>query len=462
MNRPALLLFAHQARSYAALIIDYVRRVDVDLLVLASKPRDERDLDELRRLGIARLWHVADDYLDESHVGPVLADAKAEGWDVQAALATFEGYRVLMALTNQRLGATDADPDALRHCMDKYTCRSTLAEFGLSRARAALLDAASLPRLRASGRSLFVKPRRGAGSFACFRFDAGVTAERLAALQAQMREDKSFRAIFAGQFDFIAEDWLPGDEYSLEVITVDGDSHVIGVHAKYLDDSSGTTLETGNSLPAPRLTDAQQLAGEQYVARCLSVLGLRDGCYHVEARHDARDGHWDVIEINARMGGALINQSVGVFTDGLSMLELWVRTLCHGAAGAAPAARSLWRTELAALRESTRRRAGALRHGTVFFSRYGERNRTLQTLSIAQLDPQPDVVDLPVREGTHLPDSERGIFILNALWKVPIADIDAQLESLAAMLDQKLVVRYVVGDSQARGSAADIQAKEKP
>lgn len=454
MARPALLLFAHQARSYAAMIKDYVRRFDVALLVLSSRPRDARDLTELSALGVARLWHVEDDYLDESHVGPVLNEARAEGYAVIAALATFEGYRVLMALTNQRLGAIDADPQALRDCMDKYLCREALGEAGLSRARATVLDAGSLDALRVSGRRLFVKPRRGAGSFACFLFDDALTIERLATLQRQMREDRAFRAIFAGQFDFIAEDHLPGDEYSLEVMVADGEAHVIGVHAKYLDDSSGTTLETGNSLPAPRLSDAQQFAGERYAARCLSALGLREGCYHIEARHDPSDGHWDVIEINVRMGGALINQSIGIFTGGLSMLELWVRALCS----VTPHQRKALRAQFAALRESERRAGGDMTQGTVFFSRYGERNRRLEQLSIAQLQPQPDIVDIPVREGMQLPDSERGIFILNALWKVPIPEIDHRLRSLAAMLDEKLVVRY----SDAAGSAAHSTAKEKP
>jgi biotin carboxylase len=454
MDRPALLLFAHQARSYAGLIQEYVRRLDVALLVLSSRPRDPRDLADLSALGVDRLWHVEDEYLAEAHLDPVLDQARAEGYGVVAALATFEGYRVLMALANRRLVAADADPQALRDCMDKYLCREALAREGLSRARASVLDAESLPALRSSGRRLFVKPRRGAGSFACFRFDDSVTPGRLAALQRQMREDRAFRAIFAGQYDFIAEDQLAGDEYSLEVLVADGEAYVVGVHAKYLDDSSGTTLETGNSLPAPRLADAQQLAGERYAARCLAALGLREGCYHIEARHDPRDGHWDVIEINVRMGGALINQSVGVFTGGLSMLELWVRMLCAAAADR----REALRARLAALRESTRRAAGELSHGSVFFSRYGQRNRRLEQLSIAQLQPPPDVVDLPVREGMQLPDSERGIFILNALWKVPIADIDRQLHALSAMLDEKLVVRY----SDAAGSAAPSTAKEKP
>lgn len=268
-----------------------------------------------------------------------------------------------------------------------------------------------------------------------------------------MRGDLAFRAIFAGQFDFIAEDYVTGDEYSFEVIAAGGRSYVVGVHAKYVDDATGTTLEMGNSLPAPRLSDAQQLAGEQFIDACLSTLHLSEGCYHIETRYDSTLNHWDIIEINTRMGGALINQSVGIFTNGLSMLELWVRTLCRPRSSG-----DAWLTQLAALRESTRRASGALTHGTVFFSRYGERNRTLEALSIDALTPAPDVVDMPVHANTHLPDSERGIFILNALWKVPISLIEEQLTALADMLDDNLVVRY----SDAAATVADTTTQEKP
>jgi biotin carboxylase len=458
MSTPALLLFAHQARSYATMIKAFTDRLGVALVILSSKPRDPRDLEQTAAVGAARLWHVEDEYLDDSHVETVLAEARNEGIEVIAALATFEGYRLLMARANRLLGAVDADPGALRTCMDKLLCRQRLSLTGLSRARAVVLDAATLPALQAAladGRPSFVKPRRGAGSFACFRFDETVTLDRLHALQDQMRGDKAFRAIFAGEFDFIAEDYVRGDEYSFEVIASAGETYVIGVHAKYVDDASGTTLEMGNSLPAPRLTDAQQLAGERFVGRCLAALQLHEGCYHIETRYDAGSDHWDIIEINARMGGALINQSVGVFTNGLCMLELWVQTLCNASTGAAAREQ---RAKLTALRESTRRSKGEIDYGSVFFSRYGERNRTLEVLSIDQLNPPPHVVDIPVRPNTKLPDSERGIFILNALWKVPVVAIAEQLYVLSAMLDDKLVVRY----SDAAAIAADTTTQEKP
>ncbi|MFP3561065.1 carboxylate--amine ligase, partial [Paraburkholderia sp. SIMBA_049] len=88
---------------------------------------------------------------------------------------------------------------------------------------------------------------------------------------------------------------------SFEVIAADARSYVIGVHAKYLDDATGTTLEMGNSLPAPALSDAQQREGEQFIEQCLAALRLSDGCYHIETRFDGRAGRWDIIEINARM-----------------------------------------------------------------------------------------------------------------------------------------------------------------
>jgi len=116
------------------------------------------------------------------------------------------------------------------------------------------------------------------------------------------------------------------------------------------------------------------------------------------------------------------------------------------------------RGKLGRLRESRRRRDKDMVHGTVFFSRYGERNRTLETLSIAALTPPPDIVDTPVREGTKLPDSERGIFILNALWKVRTPDIARELQAFSTMLDEKLVVRY----SDAAADAAHSIPKEKP
>jgi len=438
VTQKALLLFAHQGRSYLPLVLQALEALNVVCLVLSSKPRDPVDLANLRACDPAELWEVDHEFLDELHVDASLKRAHAAGYQVVGALATFEGYRVLMASTNQKLQAVDAQPAVLVRCMDKYLCRKALYEQGLSHAAVDIVDADHIELLHRSGKHRFLKPRRGAGSFACFRLDATFSKEKLHALQQQMRDDLAFRAIFSGQFEFIAEDYISGDEYSFEVLVAQGESFVIGVHAKYLDDSSGTTLETSNSCPAPRLDNNQQLTGERYIQRCLSALDLDEGCYHIEARDDSEAEIWDIIEINARMGGALINHSIGVFTDGTSMLDLWVQAVCRNN----PSEHADFHRRLTRLRESDRRGAESITHGTVFFSRYGERNRTLSNISIETLPRQPDICELPVRVGTRLPDSERGIFILNALWRVDVNEISDELDRLSTMLDQHFVTEY--------------------
>ncbi|CAE6872008.1 hypothetical protein R69746_08498 [Paraburkholderia aspalathi] len=114
MSTPTLLLFAHQARSYASMIREYVDRLGVTLVILSSKPRDPRDLEQLAAVGVARLWQVDDEYLNELHLETVLAQARDEGFGIVAALATFEGYRLLMAHTNVLLGANEQPRSKLR------------------------------------------------------------------------------------------------------------------------------------------------------------------------------------------------------------------------------------------------------------------------------------------------------------------------------------------------------------
>ena len=120
------------------------------------------------------------------------------------------------------------------------------------------------------------------------------------------------------------------------------------------------------------------------------------------------------------------------------MLELWILSLC----ASDNESRENLRVELERLRESRRRASNRIEEGTVFFSRYGERDRTLCRISVDRLPRKPDICDLPVRDGTRLPNSERGIFILNALWKVPVSEIARELHDLASMLDEYLVVEY--------------------
>ncbi|WP_206074688.1 ATP-grasp domain-containing protein [Pseudoalteromonas rubra] len=434
MKEKALLVMAHQGRSYIKLIRAYLDALNVTCLVVSSQPRDEQDLALLREHS-AQVWVLPEPYISAQGVADVLQEA-SQNYEVLNTLATFEAYRLIMAQANQQLSGLDADPQALALCMDKFACRQALHAQSLSEVESFILDDAVLTQLQQGSQSYFIKPRRGAGSFACFRLSSQLQMADVQRLQAQMQDDKQFAAIFNGQFDFMAESFIAGEEFSFETLVLDGECYVIGAHAKYLQESMGTTLEVSNSLPASNLSDAEQRSGEAFVAACLKGLGLNQGAYHIETRFDRQRNHWEIIEINTRMGGALINQSVEVFTNGESFLKLWIELLCLHCN------RAQLKEKLAGLRESQRRASRDIDFASVFISRYGEPGKTLTHLNIDRVSRQPDIIEIPVRVGTQLAASERGIFLCNALWRVTLNELPKSLETLPAMFDAGMEVGY--------------------
>lgn len=437
MKKKALLILAHQGRSYIKLFRTHLNQLGIQCLVLSSQYRDESDF-ELLRTHCDRIWLAEDPYINSEHIANTLKEA-SEDYEVLNVIATFEAYRLIMAEANKTLSGLDADTRQLAQCMDKYQCRQTLKAAGLSNVDCYELDLDTLETLKKANVSSFIKPRRGAGSFACFKLTPDVNYERIEQLQNQMQNDSQFKAIFNGEFGFIAESYINGDEYSFETVVLDNECYVIGVHAKYVDETQNITLEVSNSLPAVNLSDEEQLSGEAFISNCLKALQLDQGVYHIETRYDKESQHWEIIEVNARMGGALINPSVEVFTGGQSVLWLWLKSLCLRSQDE----RKQYKSELSLLRESYRRQNKQISQGSIFMSRYGKPGKTIQEVSDRNLEIAPDICDIPVRAGMTLPESERGIFILNALWQVPIAELENALNTYPDMLDRGLIVEYV-------------------
>jgi hypothetical protein len=438
MKPLGFLVLAHQARShvYCGLIKQYCSKHNIQLLVISSSPISDEHIRKIK--GHAdKVWVINEDDLT-THNTKIAVDEAIEEYHVLGTLATYEGYRLLMAKINADMGVKDANPDALATCMDKFACRKILFSAGLSTVDSHIITADNLGTLKNADKDYFVKPRRGIGSFACFKLRDDLDISVIKDFQQQMETDLRFKNIFDGQFDFIAEQFIYGEEYSFEVIVFEGENYNIGTHAKYVSEMFGTTLETGNTLPAPKLSNSEQLEGELYVGHCLEKLGLNQGAYHIETRYDRETNTWNIIEINARMGGALINQSVEVFTDEYSFLELWFLCLITKSYGDC----GLLTNTLAALKESTRRHNKTITQAAVFISKYGEPGRTITRLSIENLRRQPDICEMAVTEGTTLPKSVRGIFILNALWKVDVNSINDELDSLYSILESDLVLDY--------------------
>ncbi|MFK0160470.1 acetyl-CoA carboxylase biotin carboxylase subunit family protein [Streptomyces sp. NPDC090493] len=437
MNR-AVLLLMHQGKSYTEEAAAAAAGLGLSLVAVSSRPKTPQALKESLR-------HLADCVVTEEpelHFGDVekaVRELADRGYRVEAALASFEGYRLLMAELNQQLGARDSAAPALRLCLDKYALRRHLFAEGLSEVRVHRLAPGALPELDPGAR-WFVKPVRGAASFAAFVLEDTDDLADLPAIQEQMRADRSMKAIFMDRYDFLAEEYVEGPEFSFETFVLDGRVHHLCVHEKArVERLERTTLEGMSVSPPVSLGRELVLEGADFVTRCLQSLqghGLSAGAFHIEAKYWESKKRWEIIEINPRMGGSLIDPSVRTVT-GLSFFDLWTEALLlPGGRQDAFHDRLTRASQLEALRTGTPTPA------TVFLSKYGRKGRTVDAIGFDPPTRPPRILRVHVAEGTRLEDSDRAICLMDALWDVSVDDLEAETDFLERHAEEHFHVRY--------------------
>jgi len=355
-----------------------------------------------------------------------------------AAIATFEGYRLLMATLNEELGAQDSSVAALGLCLDKYELRQFLLAHRLSEVRNHRVVPGAAPLLDSSAR-WFVKPVRGASSFGAFILENPADLDDLPHLQQQMRNDHRMHAIFMDRYDFVVEEYVEGPEFSFETIVADQPWHLCIQEKARVERLARTTLEAMSVSPPVSVSRDVLLRGADFVSRCLAELrekGLTAGAFHIEAKYWVDRDRWEIIEINPRMGGSLIGASVEALT-GESLLQLWMESLlATGDTQAGLAGRLRACSQLEALR------AGTATKATVFLSRYGEKGRTVEAIGFDPQTRAPDIVKMHVAPGTILDDSDRAICLMDALWEVDAAELVTQIEVLDRQATESFHVRY--------------------
>jgi argininosuccinate lyase len=104
----------------------------------------------------------------------------------------------------------------------------------------------------------------------------------------------------------LVEEYLPGQEFSLECCAYKGSIHVLGITDKKLGGRDGV-VETGHMFPAdiPE-SDARSL--EHCVTEALKAIDYTDGVAHAETRLTPRGPR--IVEINPRVGGNYISELV--------------------------------------------------------------------------------------------------------------------------------------------------------
>ncbi|MEX0168481.1 ATP-grasp domain-containing protein [Streptomyces sp. LMG1-1-1.1] len=220
-------------------------------------------------------------------------------------------YRIVEAVAD-RLGVpTVVDVELFERVLDKSRTREILDRHGVPGCRHRLARDRESVRtaVAAIGLPCIVKPVDGEASAGVARID---TADDLDAALQRLGEQQLGRGV-------IVEEFLVGEEFSVEAISTGTRHHVLAITKKYKD--ARTFVERGHLVPAP-LAPAAEAAITAYVERVLDALGFHDCPSHTELVLTA-DGP-RVIETHNRIGGDSIMDLVELAT-GVDVHELVAR-----------------------------------------------------------------------------------------------------------------------------------------
>jgi biotin carboxylase len=324
-----------------------------------------------------RYPYVAEDdvralVVDTADEHAVLAAARRlqENTTIAGVTSSSEYYVVTAAATARALGLPGPDVDAVRDCRDKARQRRLLSDGGVAvpeheRVRSAGEARAAADRI---GYPVVLKPVQGSGSLGVrLCADGDEVAAHAAVLTAAAVNERGVPV----PRDVLVEEYLRGDEYSVEVF---GHTAVVVV-AKHLGPLPDF-VELGHDVPAA-LPTADAAGLREQAVRAVKALGLGWGAAHVELRME--DGDVRVVEVNPRLAGGMIPELVRHVLD----IDL-VDSQVSATVGADPALTPQSTSRTAAIRFLTADRQGFL----------GDRIRTERALAAARAVPHAETAVL--------------------------------------------------------------------
>lgn len=413
MNKTGVLLLSHCGYSFMEDLISNVATHSLESFVLSSLPLPANS-HRIQELQEKSAWFgVSENHaLTWENVEQVMQELAAQGYRIVCCLSVWEGYRTLMAKANQILGVADMEPAQVEFLLNKYELRQQLNQAGLSQVDSVLLNEHTWVDLQAKGKPAFVKPVTGIASYATFRLTTDKSWQDIEKIQNEIATDLTYSSIFSANRGFMAEDYIPGQEFSFEIIAVDGQPFVVAIHEKIeVDESGSAVLENACVAPPINLDKVQLKKARAWIEPIFQHLQLQWGCYHLEAR--CYNHHWELIEINPRVGGALISPSVSILTLGISMTQLWLNNLLYQTAEE----QLQQKKQLAKfdLGTETYQQSPMSSYFRVYFAQAG-RIRTIQQ-NICCLEP--DLVQVSLKTGTEVVETAREVFLGQVLWAIP-------------------------------------------
>jgi biotin carboxylase len=294
------------------------------ILILGASDIQLPVIEECRRLGHRIL--VAD--CDPEAPGLRIADVKLilSTNDVDAILAAARKYSIDGILTTsdypvrtvarvcRELGLHGLSEASAAICTDKFLQRQLMRSCGLPCPAFELI--ASPEQLPAAERLAFpviVKPVDSSASRGVSR-----VADR-----SGLREAWEMARPYSRNDRVIAEEFISGPEFSVEVLIEHSVAHIVAITEKVTGgEGERFYVETRHIVPA-RLSGADTEAIYDAVRKAIAAVGLDNSASHTEVKLTPQGPV--IIEIAARLGGDYITSDLVPLATGVSMLENVIR-----------------------------------------------------------------------------------------------------------------------------------------
>lgn len=200
-------------------------------------------------------------------------------------------------------------------CTNKHLMREAFVDNGDPSPRSILVDEhTDLTSLELTY-PVIVKPTDRSGSRGIYKLDAFDGLKK--AVAKAMEEGFEKKALI--------EEYVTGQEYSVEHISFQGVHHFLALTHKYTT-GAPHFIETGHLEPAP-VDDATRHNVKKVVEHALDTLEIRNGASHAEIKI-AKDGTIKIIEIGARMGGDCIGSDLVRYSTGYDFVKMVIQVAC--------------------------------------------------------------------------------------------------------------------------------------
>lgn len=206
----------------------------------------------------------------------------------------------------EKMGLTSNSIESTLKTTNKHEMRRAFEKYGDPSPRSILVNSAKEVLDNKLRFPIIIKPLDRSGSRGITKID--VEDERAIAEAINHAKECGFVK------EALAEEYLEGEEYSVEYISYKGKHHFLALTQKYTT-GAPTFIETGHMEPAnvkPEILGSVQ----KVVEHALNSLDIKYGASHSEVKI-ADDGYIGIVEIGARMGGdfigsTLVKQSTGI------------------------------------------------------------------------------------------------------------------------------------------------------